>query len=244
MKVWAGLLLGLAVFAAALFLSACGDDDDGSGGVPSDAENLLGNGGFEDGLELWSPLRADGSASPGDVAMSGGASVRLELNAPANAEASVNGSAGVSQDVMPDELPEVLAGSYRVDEWARGTARQYVSVTVAVFGRGFQLPNCPGGGPCPNYQLRYILGGVTSDPLTVENGHFVYLNEDEDVRTGEWISFQRNFAEDFEELWGSLPDEIDIVRVIVDVRYNERQESDGPIEAEVYFDDVYLGPGQ
>jgi hypothetical protein len=140
---------------------------------------------------------------------------------------------GVVQEVTPKSFPEILSGAYRVDNWQRGTERQYLQVVVIAF----DAKNSPINAP--NYQIRYILGGIDKPPFQINNAQYVFLNTGEPAQ-GDWIEFSRNVKEDFQRLWGAVPEDFRMVRSLFEVRYDQRQPGELPA-ADVYFDDLYLG---
>jgi len=206
--------------------------DDGESAAPA-AGNLFGNPGFEDGRDPWFSLKPPDFTVSTDVAHSGGASALLPLAADKSEE-------GIKiiylvQEVKPRELPAVIAGYYRVENWNKGTKKQYLQFVVIVFG----ADNLPGG--FVNHQIRYLLSGVEAPPFAIGNAHFVFLSRD-DPPIGEWVPFQRNLREDFEKFWGAVPENFEHIRVLFEVRYDDKDIGEGPLAADVYYDDLYLGP--
>jgi hypothetical protein len=212
--------------------AACGGGDDGGGA----ADNLIENGGFEDGASPWVG-RGGPPETSSDQAKSGGASALLRMRDTIDSPTTQTYS--LHQDLVLDELPEKLSLDYYVDHWVRGTPRQYIEAAIVVTGEGALLPDCP-QGPCPNYQLRYILSGTTVAPLDVANAFFIFSGEEE-PKQGEWVHFEANVPDDFAAKWRGLPDTIESVRLLVDVRFDNRELEEGPLEADVYVDDVYFG---
>ena len=43
-------------------------------------------------------------------------------------------------------------------------------------------------------------------------------------------------------MWGAVPEGFDKMRVLFEVRYDEKQAGATPAEADVYYDDLYMGP--
>lgn len=229
-----GLALLLAVLAA---VAACGGDsepaDSGVGAPP----NEFLNPGFEEGEEPWFSLEtpAWGAAfrTSEAVAHSGRRSAYLEMRAPPQvAGTSVY---GVVQEVAPEEFPEVVSGYYRVENWTRGTPKQYLQFVVIAWG----VDNLPGG--FPNHQIRYPLAGIGEPPFTITNAKFVFIGTEEPV-SGEWVYFERNLRRDFEEAWGAVPEGFDKIRFLFEVRYDEKEAGFGDVRADVYYDDLYVGP--
>jgi hypothetical protein len=148
------------------------------------------------------------------------------------------------QEVAPAEFPELISGYYRVDFWRRGTEKQYLQFVVVVFAstnvtvdrEGTPLPT-----PYPNYQVRYPLVGIKEEPSLIGNAFFNFLSRDFNPRQGEWVYFEANIKKDFEEKWGAVPEGYSKIRVQFEVRYEEK-DAGLPAEADVYYDDLYVGP--
>ena len=203
--------------------------------------NLFGNPGFEEGEEPWLSLTTEAwgkpfSVSP-DQARTGASSALLELRS-SEAGAGPARVYGVVQEVSPAELPETLSGYYYVDRWERGTPKQYLQFVVIVH-EARNIP--PEASPATNHQVRYLLAGVDSPPIAISNARFVMVGAGE-PQQGQWVYFERNLRSDFEQLWGAVPEGFSKLRILFEVRWDDRQPSDGPSAADVYYDDLYLGP--
>lgn len=138
------------------------------------------------------------------------------------------------QEVTPQEFPEIMSGNYRVTKWVRGTRLQYLQFAVIAFGAN----NLPGS--FSNHQIRYILAGIDEEPFAIANAHFVFLSR-EDPTLNEWVPFQVNVKDDFLKLWGAVP-EYEMIRILFEVRYDDKAAGECPVEADVYYDDLYFGP--
>jgi hypothetical protein len=208
--------------------------------------NLFHNAGFESGEDPWCSLHAGESTKfqvSQDYAHSGESSALLQMRVPAEEE----GHAKVFylvQEVMPEEFPDLMSGYYRVENWTKGTPKQYLQFVVILCreegGRECALgaTNLPGEH---NHQIRYPLAGISEEPFAISNAFFVFLGRDE-PKQGEWVYFERNIKQDFEELWGAVPEGFDKMRILFEVRYDEKQAGTTPAEADVYYDDLYMGP--
>ena len=232
------LVIVLAVAVAAL-VAACGGGSSPQGtpeaGVQL-ADNLFKNGSFEAGSDPWISLATAAWGTPFSVsshlAHDGAQSAYLELRAsPDDTGAKVF---GVVQEVSPDHFPEVLSGNYYVDDWTKGTPKQYLQFVVIVFG----ATNLPGG--FVNHQIRYPLAGINAEPFAISNAKFRFVGSEEPT-TGQWVHFERPIAGDFEELWGAVPQGFEKIRVLFEVRYDDKT-AGGEGKADVYYDDLYLGP--
>ena len=207
----------------------------GEGGAPrptADANNLLQNPGLEEGGDPWFSLRPPDFVVSQDVSHSGDASALLPLRGE-EGEASKIGY--LVQELEPAEFPELLSGFYRVEKWSKGTEKQYLQVVVVAFGSDNLASDFP------NHQIRYILAGVDSPPLDITNARFVFASGDEPAQ-GEWVKFEMNVRDDFEELWGAVPEGFENLRLLFEVRYDGKVPGDGAPEADVFYDDLYIGP--
>ena len=240
----------LRILAPALLMTlagACGGGDDGgktpapSGQITSTQSadgNWFANPGFEEGDEPWislHPQEGVGFTVSQDFAHSASSSALLSMRDPASAEGAK--VYYLVQELTPGELPEVVRGFYRVENWVKSTPRQYLQFVVIAFN----ADNFPAG--VNNYQLRYLLAGTDSTPFAINNAYFVFLNRDEPVQ-GEWVPFEAHIKDDFQRLWGKVPEGFDKLRLLFEVRWDGKTAGDGPAEADVYYDDLYIGPEQ
>lgn len=234
---WSIVGLGLMLVAAACGGSSeplqaaapCGDGPQ----PPPPTDNVFANPSFEDGSGPWCFLKPPAFIVSEDVAHSGSTSARLPLRADESEEG--NKIAYLVQEIKVEEFPEVLSGYYRVENWNKGTEKQYLQFVVIVWG----ADNAPSG--FQNHQIRYLLAGIDSPPFAIANAQFVFVSR-EDPPVDEWIPFERNVAEDFENLWGAVPQGFEYIRVLFEVRYDDKAVGEGPLGADVYYDDLYLGP--
>jgi len=233
-----------AMLTLAVVASACGGggDDDGGATAPTadPSGNVIRNGGFEEGRDPWYSLRPPEWILATDKVHSGSASAHLQMRDTAASEEDVIHY--LVQETAPSELPEVLSGEYFVENWKKGTKSQYVQFVVIIWADDVsEMPLCPDGTPCPNYQIRFLLAGVDEDPFPIGNAKFVYVTTDEPVE-GEWVHFERNVKQDFMERWGGIPKDITNIRLLFEVRFDNKAVGEGPFEADVYYDDLYFGP--
>ena len=219
--------------AAALVLSAlasaCGDDDSSDDGA-----NLLVNPGFEDGADPWITLDPDtGFVVSEEFAQSGSSSALLPMRDDIDAEGA--NVYYLVQELTPAEFPDVVRGFYRVENWRQGTPDQYLQMVIIAFG--------PSNFPAfvSNYQLRYLLAGIDSRPFGINNAQFVFVSEEEPV-TGEWVPFELNVKDDFLELWEAVPENFEKLRLLFEVRWDNKVPGSGVPEGDVYYDDLYVGP--
>jgi hypothetical protein len=198
---------------------------------PSGSANLFGNPGLEEGTKYWFALN-DQTIQTSTVAHSGKASAYLKMRDPAEATASK--VYYLIQEVNPTDFPEVVSGYYRVDNWKRGAAKQYLQFAVIVF----DPTNL--GNQYPNYQMRYSLAGISEEPFSIVNAFFKFLSKD-DPRQGEWVYFEANVKDDFQQFWNAVPQGYSKIRVLFEVRYDDKAPGNAA-EADVYYDDLYMGP--
>jgi hypothetical protein len=206
--------------------------------------NLLHNAGLESGADPWCVLSPPQFEVSPDYAHSGQASALLRMRVPAET-ASEHEVHYLVQQVVPQEFPELVSGYYRVENWSKGTPKQYLDFVVIVCRDGPEgectqgAPNVSGGYGY-NQQMRYLLAGISEDPFKIGNAYFVYISKEE-PRTGEWVYFERNIKEDFLQLWGAVPEGYDYIRVLFELRIDNKEAGDAPAEADVYYDDLYMG---
>jgi hypothetical protein len=240
------------LFVAMLFLvlaASCGDDGDGSAGespTPEGDGNVFENGGFEEGREPWFSLvnESDDNAWVKDFtvsqaqAHSGSSSAFVELD---SADEGILEARryGVVQEVVPDEFPEVITGCYYVEKWEHGTPRQYAQVAVIAF-ESETVPNELIAAN--NFQMRYVLFGVQNPPIEIRNARFVMAGRGEPA-VGEWVCFELDVRNDFQELWGVVPSGYQKIRVLFEVNWDGRDPTDPPAIGDVYYDDLYFGAG-
>ncbi len=208
--------------------------------LPDASGNLFGDGGFEDGRGPWFSLKPPDFALSTDKAHSGSTSAHVQMRA--NQDSPVTDIRYLVQEISPKDWPEFISGNYFLENWKKNTKNQYLQFVVIAFSPD-NLPPCPDGSKCPNYQIRYLLGGIDQDPFPILNAKFVYLSK-EQPKEGEWVPFQRNLKEDFLNAWGALPQNFTKIRVLFEVRYDSKQPTEGPLEADVYWDDLHIGAKQ
>lgn len=242
---------------------------------PSDATeaeteraNLLRNGSFEEGQEPWfsfaerNPISWGGFDITDTRARTGARSARLVLDSTGNDRPTR--IHGVIQEFRSEYAPNRLSGWYLVDEWQRGTPKQYIQVVVILWGA-----RDPSGvvRTANNLQIAYTLAGVEEPPLQIGNRRFV-LSGPKDPVIGEWIPFEFNPRADFKAQWGVDITNFEFVRVLYEVRYDHMAratepapagdsqpgdppatppstpvtpEPPPPARAIVYYDDLYAG---
>lgn len=231
------------LFVATLVgLAACSGNDSQPATPATESEagaagNVFRNPSFEDGEASWISLTSQAWGPPftasREVAHSGQQSAYLELRGtPGLKDVEV---VGVVQEIAPEQFPEFLSGYYRVEDWKRGTAKQYLQFVVIVFGADGS------SGGFPNNQIRYPLAGISEEPFDIANAKFVFVGTDEPA-TNTWVYFERNIRQDFLEQWGAVPEHFDKLRILFEVRYDDYEPLDDELEADVFYDDLYIGP--
>ncbi len=231
------------LLAGALLVSAAcgGGASEPPPGTPSAGaavpENLFLNADFEGGEAPWFSMTTEAWGPPfqitESVAHTGTHSALLEMRA--GPEAFGPKVFGVVQEITPEDFPELISGYYRVEDWVRGTEKQYLQFVVIVF----EASNKP--VTSPNHQIRYPLAGIGEPPFAISNARFVFINTDEPV-TGRWVYFERNIRDDFEQLWGAVPEGFSKIRVLFEVRYDDKAVGSGEVKADAFYDDLYVGP--
>ena len=205
--------------------------------------NLLRNPGFESGRSDWVSLEETGDVWR-DFAISETQAHRGTRSAQLNLESDEDSAGariyGVVQEFEASALPRYLSGWYRVEGWRRGSAKQYVQAVVIGID-----PRMPGTGEAvpgnfPGLQVAYVLAGIRDRPVAIGNRWFAFSGPTTPIEN-EWIPFEFQVPADFERLFGINPG-ISRVRVLFEVRWDDRAEDDPPAAATVYFDDLYLGP--
>jgi hypothetical protein len=71
----------------------------------------------------------------------------------------------------------------------------------------------------------------------------VFISKDEPV-TGQWVYFERNIRDDFEQLWGAVPTSFETIRILFETRYDDKASGSGEAKADVFYDDLYVGPAE
>jgi len=230
----------LSVLLAPLALVTFAACSDGGDEPVSPDGNLFENAGFEDGDGAWFTLDEEsGFRVTDDLSHDGGHSALLRMDDPVSAVGAR--VYYLVQELEPEEFPEVVNGFYRVENWERGTERQYVQFVVIAM----EPDNFP-AEIASNFQLRYVLAGLDFDPFENADGEvnarMVFVNRDEPVE-GEWVEFSLNIREDFERLWDRVPEGFDKLRLLFEVRWDAKPGGDGAPRADVYYDDLYIGDG-
>ena len=124
-----------------------------------------------------------------------------------------------------------------MENWRRGTPLQYLQfVIIAHDPQNFDLSKVS------NYQLRYIIAGVNVPPLEIGNAEYVFLSREDPV-IGEWTHFSANVREDFQRLWGVVPEDFSKLALFFEVRWDGKTAGSGAPRADVYWDDLYIGDG-
>jgi hypothetical protein len=208
---------------------------------PAGTANLFGNPGLEDDSQYWFALHDETVETTTAVAHSGQASAHLMMRDTAD----VTGAKVyyLVQEVAPAEFPELISGYYRVDNWVRGTAKQYLQFVVIAFAPTNMTKDKQGlplDEPFSNYQIRFPLAGISGEPFLIANAFFKFLGT-EDPRQGEWVYFESNIKQDFQDLWGTVPEGYSKLRILFEVRFDDK-EVGSAAEADVYYDDLYMGP--
>lgn len=144
---------------------------------------------------------------------------------------------GVIQECPAPTFPRYISGTYHIDQWERGTTNQYLQLVVIVWNARTK----PKGFNLPNYQIAVPLAGIANPPFSMLNRKFV-MGAPQEPTTDEWIEFEYDLEQLFNDQWGLTPTNYDYLRVFFEVRYDGRTEDEPRALAHVRFDDLYLGP--
>lgn len=247
---WPVLMLRLAVVALVAVAASCSD---GSGkneasllgcGLPTSAAapgNILANPGFEegDGAPWYSKDGWGTHFTISDArAHSGNHSVFLRPRSGDSPPGETVRVYGAVQDTCPETFPELVRGYYYVESWRQGTPYQYLQFVTIVL----KADNIPAEvASAENHQIRYILAGSQTQPTNISNARYVMLSNKQ-PKIGEWVPFEFHPRDDFEALWGDVPQGYDDVAFFFEARWDGRQPTDGVSAADVYYDDLYIGP--
>jgi hypothetical protein len=204
-------------------------------GAGDGAANQLENAGFENGEQPWITLAAEsGFSVSSERARSGAASALLRMRDPA--EASGARVYYLVQEKTAGELPEVVCGYYRAENWVKGSPHQYLQFVIIAFApSNFD-------STYENYQIRYLLAGADSPPFNIDNAKFVFVTRSTEPTLDDWVPFELNIREDFERMWGQAPEGFEKLRLLFEVRWDNKVAGAGASEADVYYDDLYAGP--
>jgi hypothetical protein len=208
------------------------------GGSGCGGANLLVNPGFEEGAAPWITLsEASGFEVSAERAQSGSSSAHLRMRDTAE-DSGTGGTHSkvyyLVQEIAPAEMPDTICGFFRVENWKRGSRHQYVQfVVIAIAPDNFPTSS-------PNYQIRYLLAGADSPPFGIGNAKFVFVTR-EDPPFDTWVPFELPIREDFERLWGAVPGGYEKLRLLFEVRWDNKVAGEATAEADVYYDDLYAG---
>jgi hypothetical protein len=222
-----------ALLALSLSLVACSGDSSPAE-TPAPQGNMFVNPGFEAGSDPWFSLSETANFVHTEERAHGGvASAHLRMRDPLEAQGAK--VYYLIQEITPSEFPEVLKGFYRVENWKKETPKQYLQFVVIAF----EPKNFP--TTVSNWQIRYLLAGIDNPPFPIGNAHFVFVSREEPVQN-QWVHFERNIKEDFERLWDRVPEDFEKIRILFEVRWDDKVAGEGAPEADVYYDDLYVGP--
>jgi hypothetical protein len=230
-------LLALSLLALAALAAACGGDDDAPSSTPGTDGNLLANAGFEAGEDPWIGLHGGETdfAVTDAQALSGTNSALLHMRDVPNDEGEGATHSKVYylvQEITPEAMPEVVRGNYFVENWVEGAPHQYLQFVIIAFD--------PENFEAGNWQIRYPLAGIDSQPFAIGNAKFNFVSREAPVQ-GQWVPFEVHPRDDFEELWGQVPEGFTSLRLLFEVRWDNKVFGEGSPSADVYYDDLYAG---
>ncbi len=209
------------------------------GGKPIfEKENLLVNAGFEQGTNGWTWLDWSkgwsGFSHDTKHAYEGDGSIHFSVVSD-HRETTVWGA--VQEPVLFDDIPECIEGYYYVEDWDNGPWKQYLQLVVIDLTHSL-------GPKQGQAQLRYIISGSKTPPLNISNAQYLFLEKPraDKPKIGQWTRFVANPRRDFQENWQYTPTKNAKLRVLFEARY-DLHSADMPLaKAEVYFDNLYMGP--
>jgi len=208
----------------------------------TDVENLLQNPSFEEGRSHWFSLNLPEKPYwqkfmlSDEKAYLGAKSVHLPLRSSGYKE-KIRIVGAIQEVTSLQQIPKRLSGRYRIENWVQGTPKQYLQVVVSVTGASNWDTGLPVHTPV---QLAYILSGLSTSPVQWRNRKFDFV-ENVPLVENEWIYFNKDLHKDFIKYWGVIPEQINKVRIFLEVRFDERSEHENDAYADVYYDDLYFG---
>ena len=207
---------------------------------PTEDANLLKNPSFEAGMESWYSMHERNPISWGPFSVDNAAARTGERGALLTLDSSTRKGRtcilGAVQEFPCERAPERVGGWYRVDQWERGSPKQYLQVVVILWNVRQPIPNVRGA---TNVQIAYTLAGVEAAPLSISNRKFVVTGPPEPV-VGEWVHFEVRPREDFLEHWKVDFNQFEYCRVLFEVRYDDLPpDAPAPARAIVSYDDLY-----
>jgi hypothetical protein len=203
-----------------------------------EARNVLSNPGFEQGDKGWQWLSWSKGWAPfvisGKRPRTGASAALLAVRSKGDVRSTIVW--GVVQELtLPIPMPDCLEGYYYVDGWTRGARNQYIQAVIIDLSQTYSNGNA---------QIRYILSGVDTQPYNLGNAHYVFADPAKPTTppAGTWIRFSLDPAGDFERDWKYVPAAGHKLRVLFEARYDNHGPGDAEAKADVYYDDLYLGP--
>ncbi|MBQ1265328.1 MAG: hypothetical protein IIY06_00980 [Proteobacteria bacterium] len=200
--------------------------------------NILMNAGFENGTETWQWLDwSKGWAAfkhATDHSYEGNGSLYLPLKSD---ERPTVVWGAVQEITLDDDIPECVEGYYYIEQWHSGDWKQYLQVVIIDLSHSL-------GEKMGQAQLRYIVSGTTTPPLNISNAQYLFVetHRRETPVLKQWTKFSFNPRADFEKNWNYKPTKGAKLRVLFEARYDHHRKQQNPVLADVYFDNLYMGP--
>jgi hypothetical protein len=204
---------------------------------PDDSGNLLRNPGFEQGESHWEWLSWSKGWAPFDISTGRRHGGDRALHLPVTSRGDPRRTIvwGVMQEItVPEEFPECMDGWYLVSKWERGTRKQYLQAVL------ISDMKTDGGA---DKQIRMMITGMDEPSYRLSNARYYFADPRKPVTPplSEWIYFQLAPRDWFLDAWGELPPAGSRLRVFYEARFDDRDPEE-EVVAQVYYDDVYLGP--
>ena len=93
-------------------------------------------------------------------------------------------------------------------------------------------------------QLRYIISGSVDAPLQISNAQYLFVEKTRQAvpPLNTWTHFSVNPRKDYQENWHYTPGKGSELRILFEARFDQRRPGQAPARADVYFDNLYMGP--
>lgn len=201
-------------------------------------DNHLQNPGFENGTQAWQWLDwSKGWAAfqhTTDHAYEGKGALHLPIRSD---ERPTIVWGAVQEITLENDIPECVEGYYYVDKWKNGDWKQYLQFVIIDLSHSL-------GEKMGQAQLRYIVSGSVTPPLHISNAQYLFIETTrrETPVLGQWTKFSVNPRADFEKNWHYTPTKGAKLRLLFEARYDHHQKQSEPALADVYYDNLYMGP--
>lgn len=200
--------------------------------------NLLKNPGFEAGSQDWKWLDWSKGWSAFQLASDHAYEGKSALYLPLRSDDRPTVVWGAVQELtLNGDIPECIEGYYYVDQWQSGEWKQYLQFVIIDLSHSL-------GEKMGQAQLRYIVSGAVTPPLNISNAQYLFVeNHRREIPVlKQWTKFSINPKEDFEKNWEYTPTKGAQLRLLFEARFDHHFKLANPALADVYFDNLYMGP--